>query len=330
MLEKKKIVIIGGAGYIGSHLTIDLLSLGYKVIVIDNFIYGNPFPFAHHRLQKIKADVRNLSEFVEILNKSFAIIHLACVSNDPSFDLDPKYSKSVNLDCFPALIKSVKNFNIDRFIYASSSSVYGIKKEENVTEDLSLNPLTDYSKFKAECEQILMNSNLGGTAKIILRPATVCGPSLRQRLDVVVNIFAANAYFNKKLTVFGGKQLRPNIHIADMCRAYVHILGQNNTIIDESIYNVGFENISVSELARNTIEIVGHDVEVETSPTSDMRSYKINSDKITSATGFKPNLTVRDGIYDLVEAFKLGHCRDAMRNPIYKNIDLLKTYGFGK
>lgn len=330
MSKRKKVVLIGGAGYVGSQLTLDLLWSGYSVVVIDNFTYGNPFSFVNVNLKLVQADVRKISSFIACLDNAYAVIHLACVSNDPSFDLDPEYGKSVNLDCFPELIEAVKSSNIDRFVYASSSSVYGIKGEEHVTENLSLEPLTDYSKFKVECEQILFETDIGGTSKTIIRPATVCGPSLRQRLDVVVNIFAMNSYFNGKLTVLGGDQLRPNIHIADMCGAYVHIIEHDKEIIQNEIYNVGFENKSVSELANIALKVVGEHVEVEIKPTNDPRSYRVNSDKITLETGFMPKHSVRKGFVDLVEAFKLGHCQDAMTNPLYKNIDVLKQQGFGK
>ncbi len=329
-MKKKKVVLIGGAGYVGSQLTLDFLFLGCKVIVVDNFTFGNPFPFINSELTLLNKDIRDVSSFESYLKDADTIIHLACVSNDPSFDLDPDYGKSVNLDCFPKLIKVIKDYEVERFIYASSSSVYGIKDEDKVDETLSLEPLTDYSKFKVECEKILLDTNLGDTCKTILRPATVCGPSLRQRLDVVVNIFATNAYFNGKLTVLGGEQLRPNIHIKDMSRAYTHISFSDKKLISDQIYNVGFENKSVAELANLAVKAVGNHVEVEIQETNDPRSYKINSDKITKQTGFLPEFSISEGLGDLITAFKLGHCNDAINNPLYKNIEVLKRKGLGK
>ena len=320
-----KICIIGGAGYVGSKLTLDLLIDNFEVIVIDNFTYGNPFPFNHENLTLIQADVRNVSDFLKHIDNSKAIIHLACVSNDPSFDLDPEFGKSVNLDCFPILLNGIKNLNIEKFIYASSSSVYGIKEEDNVTENLKLEPLTDYSRFKVECEKILMSTNLNGISKTILRPATVCGPSLRQRLDVVVNIFTYQAYFNKKLNIFGGSQLRPNIHINDMCRSYASIIKADIQTINGKIYNVGFENISVENIANLVISNITHEVEVTIKETNDPRSYKINSDKFINELSFKPMYSIDQSIKDLIKAFDLGHCKDALTNPIYKNIEVLKN-----
>ncbi|MDB2559786.1 SDR family oxidoreductase [Amylibacter sp.] len=329
MQENKKIVIIGGAGYVGSALTLDLLNLGYSVSIIDNFTYGNPFPYQIPKLTLIKADVRDVPSFSKYLDNSFGIIHLACISNDPSFDLDPKIGKSVNLDCFLPLLKSIRNLNVERFIYASSSSVYGIKDEEKVTEDLSLEPLTDYSLYKVECEKILLNEEMGDVCKTIIRPATVCGPSARQRLDVVVNLLTAYAYFNKKITVLGGAQSRPNVHINDMCGAYCHMLKTDKFKISDNTFNVGFENITVDELSKLVKESMPHDIIVETKPTNDPRSYRIDSHKIINETGFTPKFNIENAIKHLITSFDLGHCSDALINPIYKNIDVLKQKGFG-
>ena len=224
----KNLFILGGAGYVGAELVKYLLSKGYRVTVFDLFIYGTEVLPTHPNLITIKGDMRDLKYLNESLIGCTDVIHLACISNDPSFELNSNLGKSINYDCFEPFVEmSIKN-KIETFIYASSSSVYGIKEEKNVTEDMLLEPLTDYSFYKAECEKILLNYSSSKFITTVLRPATVCGYSSRQRLDVIVNILTNNAYNNNKIKIFGGEQLRPNIHIKDMVRCYYSILNTSN------------------------------------------------------------------------------------------------------
>ena len=199
----KKVLLIGGAGYVGSELTKLLLLKNYEVTVYDLFIYGDVFNHYknNNNLKVIKGDIRDLSYLDKVINNFHYIIHLACISNDPSFDLDPDLGKSVNFDPFEDLVKISKNNGVKRFIYASSSSVYGIKSQENVDESCSLEPITDYSKYKALCEEILFKYNDKNFISTIVRPATVCGYSERQRLDLVVNILTNHAYHNKNIFI---------------------------------------------------------------------------------------------------------------------------------
>ena len=219
-----KILITGGAGYVGSKLVPKLLELGYEVTVLDLMIYGESVLDNHKQLKKIKGDIRNQELLKKIIPGHNIVIHLACISNDPSFELNPKLGKSINLDAFEPLVRISVECKVDRFIYASSSSVYGIKKEKDVTEDMKLEPLTDYSRFKADCEKILNSYKSDNFTTTTIRPSTVCGYARRQRLDLVVNILTNHAYHNRKIKVFGGDQLRPNVHINDMVDSYLTLL----------------------------------------------------------------------------------------------------------
>ena len=215
-----KILITGGAGYIGAVLTPYLLSKGHKVTVIDLMIYGRDVLKIHTNLKIIEGDIRNRNFLKKAIPNHEVIIHLACISNDPSFELNPKLGKSINLDAFTPLVEIAKKNSVKRFIYASTSSVYGIKEEKDVDESMSLKPLTNYSKYKVDCEIILKKYISENFTPVVIRPATVCGYSPRQRLDVVVNILTNLAYHKRAITIFGGKQLRPNIQINDKAKVY--------------------------------------------------------------------------------------------------------------
>ena len=298
----KKIFITGGAGYVGAVLTPHLLKLGHRVTVMDLMIYGDVLA-KHKNLKIIQGDIRNQELLKkEIINHDI-LIHLACISNDPSFELNPLLGKSINLDAFSPLVKIAKENSIERFIYASSSSVYGVKKEKNVHEEMTLEPLTDYSKFKAECEKILLDNKSAEFTPIIIRPATVCGYSPRQRLDVVVNILTNLAYHKKEITVFGGSQLRPNIHIFDMVRAYECLLNAKKELVTGKIFNAGYENQTINHLASMVKKVIGDDVKIKRLETKDNRSYHISSEKIEKELGFKTVKTIEDAIKDLKNAF---------------------------
>jgi len=299
-----KILVTGGAGYVGSKLVPKLLNSGYHVKVLDLMIYGEDVLDDHPNLEKIKGDIRNQELLKKVLISQEAVIHLACISNDPSFELNPTLGKSINLDAFEPLVKISRVCGVNKFIYASSSSVYGIKKEKNVTEDMKLEPLTDYSKFKGKCEQILNNYKSDDFITTTIRPSTVCGYARRQRLDLVVNILTNHAFHNRKIKVFGGNQLRPNVHIDDMVDSYFAILNANYKKIDGEIFNVGYKNQSVNELANNVKDVIGDDIEIVKSVSDDNRSYHVSCEKINEILGFKTKLTIKDAVMDLKEAFE--------------------------
>ncbi len=315
----KNILVTGGAGYVGSVLVPKLLSRGFNVRVIDLMIYGETLP-NHPNLKIFKGDIRDKILLKKSLENCHAVIHLACISNDPSFELDKKLGKAINLDAFKPLVMEAKNAGVTRFIYASSSSVYGLKKEQNVNEDMSLEPLTDYSKFKADCEKILLDFQSENFTTTTIRPATVCGFSPRQRLDLVVNILTNLAYNKKKITIFGGSQMRPNIHINDMTDLYVLLLGLPKAKIAGKIYNAGYENSTVLELGRIVQNVVGDEVELISSKTDDNRSYHISSEKIKSELNFQAKNTIKDAVSDLVSAFNNNLLANPLENELYYNI----------
>ena len=296
---KKKIFITGGAGYVGCSLVDQLIEKYYDVTVLDLCLYGDNVFNDKSKVNLIKGDIRDQKLLEESLPGHNAVIHLACISNDPSFELNPLLGKSINLDAFEPLIKISKESGISRFIYASSSSVYGIKEDMNVTENVKLEPITDYSKFKAHCEEICLKYSSKDFITTIIRPATVCGFSKRQRFDLVVNILTNLGVNTGQITVFGGKQLRPNIHINDMIDAYLNVLEQEEKKVNSKIYNVGYENQPVIELANLVKKNIEKKVEIILTETNDNRSYHISSDKIKNELGFINKYTIEDAIMAL-------------------------------
>ena len=323
----QQILVTGGAGYVGAVLVPKLLQAGYRVKVLDLYIYGKGVLVAvknHPNLEEIQGDIRDRHLLEKIIPGCDAVIHLACISNDPSFELDPDLGRSINYDAFLDLVDVAKDAGVKRFIYASSSSVYGIKETENVTEDLPLMPLTDYSRYKALCEEVLLSKREPGFVTLILRPATVCGYSPRQRLDLVVNILTTQAINNKKITVFGGQQKRPNIHIEDITDLYLNSLQWSDEAIDGKIFNAGYENHTLIEIADMIRQVVGESVEIATTPTDDLRSYHISSEKIKQELGFVPSHTIKEAIKDLVAAFQANQIPDALTDSRYYNVKVMK------
>ena len=250
---------------------------------------------------------------------------MACISNDPSFELNKKLGQDINFKAFEPLVKISKESGIKRFIFASSSSVYGIKKEKNVNEEMKLEPLTDYSKFKAECEKVLKKYQSSDFTTVTIRPATVCGFAPRQRLDLVVNILTNLAYHKRSITVFGGNQLRPNIHIDDMVEAYLLLLKTPNNKIAGKTFNAGYENFSVEKLSLDVKSVIGDDVKLVFSKTDDNRSYHISSEKIRNELGFVPKKNIRDAAQDLKNAFEKKVLENTLENEIYFNIKRMRT-----
>ena len=320
----KKIFVTGGAGYVGSVLVPKLLEKNYKVTVYDLFLYGDDVLGDHQNLKKIKADIRSTEYVEQSCADHDVFLHLACISNDPSFELDPSLGKSINLDSFEPIVKVAIKNKIPHFVFASSSSVYGLKSEKNVTEDISLEPLTDYSKFKAECENILRQYNSRNFITTIIRPATVCGYGKRQRLDVVVNILTTLAYYKNEISVFGGQQLRPNIHIDDMANSYVNIIEAKHDLVNNQVFNVGYDNMKVIDIANTIKNLMTKNIKLITVPTDDNRSYHISSEKIKKQLGFTPEFSVKDAVIDLINAFDNNLLNDPLKNILYYNIKLMQ------
>ncbi len=326
----ERILVTGGAGYVGSSLVPKLLEAGYGVSVLDLYLYGEEAlaPVRDNPgLTEIKGDLRDADALTRAVAGCDAAIHLACISNDPSFELDPDLGKSINLDAFRPLVRASKAAGVRRFIYASSSSVYGVKDVPDVTEDMSLEPLTDYSRFKADCERILLEEREPGFVGLTLRPATVCGYAPRLRLDLTVNILTNHAINNGRITVFGGSQLRPNIHIEDMTDLYLRCLEYEDEAIDGEIFNAGYQNHSVMDIASMVKAVIGENVEIVTTPTDDNRSYMVSSDKIKRALGFSPRHTIEEAVADLKAAFDAGLVPDPLDDIRYFNVKLMQAVG---
>jgi len=328
MIERKTVLVTGGAGYVGAVLVPKLLGKGYRVKVIDLYLYGEEVLSAvrgQSNLKEVRGDIRDRTLLEKEIPGTDVIIHLACISNDPSYELDPRLAKSINYDAFLQLIEVAKKSAVKGFIYASSSSVYGIKKEAEVTEDLPLEPLTDYSKYKALGEEALLAAAADDFLVTIVRPSTVCGYSPRLRLDLTVNILTNHAINKGVITVFGGEQKRPNIHIEDMANLYLFLLEQPAVNIHKKIYNVGYENFKVRELAEKVKRTLGEKIDIVYTPSNDNRSYHVSSEKIKRELGFAPKFTIEDAILGLQAAFVAGKIPDSMTDIRYYNIKTMQA-----
>jgi len=325
-----KIFITGGAGYCGSRLIPELLKEEYKVVVYDTFYFGDFLPRKNKNLKLVKGDIRDSNKIYKNSQGCDVFLHLGCISNDASFELDERLSKSINLDAFEPMVLAAKKSGIKRFIYASSSSVYGVSKKKNVTEDHPLVPLTLYNKYKGLCEPILFRHSSKSFETVIFRPATVCGYSPRQRLDLSVNILTNHAINNNIIRVFGGSQLRPNLHIKDYCRVVKLLIKAPSKKISNQIFNVGNENASILQLAKSVKRIVKKefklksDIKIILETSEDKRSYHINSNKIYKVLGFKPKYSVKDAVIEICNAFKKNKFSDSLNNIEYYNVKKLK------
>ena len=291
-----KILVTGGCGYKGSVLVPKLIAKGHEVVAFDIQWFGNFLP-EHPALTVVQGDIRNIDEVD--LDGIDAIIHLSSVANDPCGDLDPKLTWEISCLATMQLADRAKRMGIKRFIYASSGSVYGVSDEPQVTEELELFPLSEYNKTKMCGERIVLSYSDDMVTQIV-RPATVCGFSPRMRLDVSVNMLTMQALTNGRITVFGGEQTRPNIHIQDITDLYIFLLDHPE---HTGVYNAGFENLSIMDIAQMVVEHVG--AEIVVTPSNDPRSYRVNSDKLL-ATGFRPKHTVEDAIKEIVGMYRQG------------------------
>jgi len=326
--------VTGGAGYVGAVLVPKLLGRGYRVRVLDLYLFGDRV-FAEYSdtraLEEVRGDIRDQALLRRILPGCDTVIHLACISNDPSFELNPALSRSINYDAFEPLVAIARQAGVRRFIYASTSSVYGVSDSERVTEEHPLVPLTDYNKYKGLCEPILLRYQSPEFTTVIIRPATICGYSPRLRLDLSVNILTNLAVNTRKITIFGGAQKRPNIHIDDITDLYVDLVDMPERAIAGQIFNASYQNQTIARLGEIVRTVVTGEmpnlapIEIETTTSNDLRSYHVSSEKIERVLGFVPKRTVEDAVRDLCGAFRAGKIPDPLEDIRYYNVKTIQA-----
>jgi len=327
-------MVTGGAGYKGCVLVSKLLQAGYEVVVYDLMLFGSAGLPNHSNLKVVAGDIRDTKRYAASLQGVTYVIHMACISNDPSFDLDPSLSRTINYECFEPLVEASKNAGVERFVYVSSSSVYGVSDAPDVTEEHPLVPLTDYNKYKGLCEPILARFQAPDFTTVTIRPATVCGYSPRMRFDLTVNILTNHAVNKRSITVFGGDQKRPNIHIDDVCELYVGLLTAPKELVAGEIFNAAYQNQTVSELAHIVRDVVEEEmpekkpIRIETTSSNDPRSYHVSSKKIAARLGWHPRRNIQDAVRDLCRAFKDGRFSgNTLTDEQFVNVKTVKKIG---
>jgi len=327
-----KVLVTGGAGYVGSRLVPSLLERGYDVVVYDTMWFGNHNK-PHPNLRSVTGDIRDTNKLLGFMAGCDAVIHLACISNDPSVELDESLSRTINFEAFEPMVEAAKRVGVGRFIYCSTSSVYGISDSPDVREDHPLVPLTLYNTYKGQCEPLLFKHQSNDFVCTVIRPSTICGYSPRQRLDLAVNILTNLAVIKRKITVFGGgMQMRPNLHIEDMVDCYVALLKAPDEKIAGETFNVGAGNYSIlhlAEIVKSAVEhwmVDGDDVKIEIdNSTFDKRSYQVNSDKIRNILAFVPKRAVQDAVFDLCKAFEDGRLTNTLTDDNYYNVKRMRV-----
>lgn len=327
------VLVTGGAGYVGQVLIPKLLGAGHSVVVYDLMMFGCDGLRAGPDLRIIEGDLRDTECLSEALDGMDVVIHLACISNDPSFELAPSLSRSINYDCFEPLVLACKSAGVRRFIFASTSSVYGVSDAPEVTEEHPLVPLTDYNKYKGLCEPILLRHQSPEFTTVIIRPATVCGYSPRMRFDLSVNILTNHAVNRRVITVFGGSQKRPNIHIEDITDLYVQLLDFPDHLIASEIFNAGYQNYTIADIAEMVRSVVEEEmpretpIKIETTPSNDLRSYHVSSEKIARVLGFVPKHTIQDAVRDICNAIRDGKLPNSLEDERYINVKTVQKIG---
>jgi len=327
----KRVVVVGGAGYVGCVLVPKLLAEGYEVVVFDLMLYGKHGLPEHPKLEVVEGDIRNTAQYASSVEGADAVINLACISNDPSFELDPGLSREINYECFGPMVSATVEAGVSRYIYASTSSVYGISDAPEVTEDHPLEPVSDYNLYKGMSEPLLLEQQSPDFTTVVIRPATVCGYSPRMRLDLTVNILTNHAVNLGKITVFGGEQKRPNIHIEDITDLYVDLLTRPAEQIAGEVFNAGYDNLTVSQLADYVKGIVEEEfpelapIPIETTPSDDPRSYHVSSRKIEERLGWRPTRSIEDAVRDICRAFREGLLPNSLDDDRYFNVRTIKT-----
>ncbi len=331
----KNVLVVGGGGYCGSIVVPQLLNAGWNVTVYDILRwYGSDhLPKDNPRLRIIEGDVRETTLVAEACEGQDAVLHLACISNDASFELDEMLSTSVNLDSFEPVVIAAKKAGVKRFVFASSSSVYGVSDSPDVTEDHPLVPLTLYNKYKGMCEPLLLKHTDEKFVGVIFRPATVCGYAPRQRLDLSVNILTNHAVNKGKITVFGGAQLRPNLHVQDYADLCELLLTSPDAKIANETFNCGFQNMSIMDIALIVKQVVEEEfpekgaIPIDVTTSDDPRSYHINSQKIKRVLGFEPKHSIEEAVRGLCKAFREGKLPNSFDDNKYFNVRTMKAVG---
>ena len=335
MTQFQRVLVTGGAGYVGSALVPRLLASGHEVTVLDLCLYGDPIlPLDNPQLHFMREDIRDADAVASAVRGQDAVLHLACISNDPSFELDPELSTTINRDAFEPFVMAAKSAGVRRFVYCSSSSVYGVSDAADVTEESPLAPLTLYSQYKAEGEPIVLGARDDNFEAVVIRPATVCGYAPRCRLDLSVNILTNHAVNKRTISVFGGAQLRPNLHVDDMCDAYLLMLDASAELVDGQTFNIGHQNLSIDDIATLVKSVVerenpGEPIEIVHTPTNDMRSYHVNSDKIARVLGYRPKRSIEDAVVGLCDAFRNGLLPNSLDDDRYFNVRVLQAAAAG-
>jgi nucleoside-diphosphate-sugar epimerase len=326
----RNVLITGGAGYVGCVLVPHLLSRGYAVTVYDVGFFGLRGLPADPGLRVVEGDIRDTARLARAFAGIDVVLHLACISNDPSFELDEAFSRTINYECFEPMVVAAREAGVRRFVYCSSSSVYGVSDEPDVTEEHPLVPLTLYNKYKGLCEPLLFRHQAPEFTCVAIRPATVCGYSPRMRFDLSVNILTNHAVNRGAITVFGGSQVRPNLHIQDMAEAYQLMIEAPAGKVAGETFNIGYQNLTIGRIAELVRDVVRQeypdrpDIAIETTPSNDPRSYHINSDKIRRVLGYAPTRSVEDAVRDLCRAFKGGRLPDSLDDDRYFNVRRMK------
>jgi nucleoside-diphosphate-sugar epimerase len=327
-----RVAVIGGAGYKGSVLVPKLLAKGHEVVVFDILLFGAQcLPQGDERLEIVEGDIRDVDAYSQAIEGADAVINLACISNDPSFELDPSLSREINFEAFEPMVKATVDAGVPLYIYASTSSVYGVSDAPEVTEEHPLVPVSDYNRFKGMTEPLLLKYRSDTFTPVIIRPATVCGYSPRTRLDLTVNILTNHAVNKGRITVFGGAQKRPNVHIDDITDLYVELLDRwPAELIAGQTFNAGYENFTVRALADQVKSVVEDEfpdlapIDIVTTPSDDMRSYHVSSKKILDVLGWEPRRSIEDAVRDLCVAFREGRLPDSFDDDKYFNVRTTK------
>lgn len=327
--DRPKVLVTGGAGYVGSVLVPFLESQGYATRVVDIFFFCDEAEWraSNPDTEVINGDIRDPAVRAAAVAGQDAVIHLAAVSNDPCADLDPRITEEINLSAVVDLVAAARDAGVHRFVNASSSTVYGVKDTDRVPETSSLVPITLYGRLKAESEAHVLATASPDFTAVSLRSATVCGPSPRQRLDLTVNILTHHAVVRGKITVHGGSQTRPQVHIEDLARAYLAVLEADPALVNGRAFNIGVENFSVLEIAELVRDTVGNDASIMIEPVFDARSYRLSTELFTDTLGFTYTKRVRDAICDLADAFAAGRIPEP-EDSRYHNIRVMKERDF--